>query len=436
MIDSKEDAEPPVVELTMDEKRSLVTARLKEREAARQAQNASRRENQDMGFMQAKVREFASEFESGKREVTRKSSAVQEAHRVGGAAASRAALAECTAAIERLQALVSDGSHFLPSYDVRKAQSAVDELRKAIGAAREAVAPRKAFSFASRRKEKRTAAKAAKAAAAAAAADVAPAAEASAAASASAAPSTFRAGDVVTDVAAESTLDLSTAQRAHIVSNRIGETICIGAAELAGGEGAAPEERKALRLSQLRDCTIFIQGVAGSLRAEKLVGCRIYAGPVTGSCLMFEVEQCVVAIAARQFRLHRCVGTDFYVRSRSGPIIEHCSALRFAPYHVRYAGLDAELSLPLVGLPALATAEAVAQEEASGAWSDVKDFNWHRAQHSPNWCVLPLDEREATPTAPAPDREGGAAAGGGGEVDAPPLPPATDDADAESSEEL
>ena len=51
MIDSKEDAEPPVVELTMDEKRSLVTARLKEREAARQAQNASRRENQDMGFM-------------------------------------------------------------------------------------------------------------------------------------------------------------------------------------------------------------------------------------------------------------------------------------------------------------------------------------------------------------------------------------------------
>jgi hypothetical protein len=237
MIDSKEDAEPPVVELTMDEKRSLVTARLKEREAARQAQNASRRENQDMGFMQAKVREFASVFVSGKREVTRKSSAVQVAHRVGGAAASRAALAECTAAIERLQALVSDGSHFLPSYDVRKAQSAVDELRKAIGAAREAVAPRKAFSFASRRKEKRTAAKAAKAAAAAAAADVAPAAEASAAASASAAPSTFRAGDVVTDVAAESTLDLSTAQRAHIVSNRIGETICIGAAELAGGEG-------------------------------------------------------------------------------------------------------------------------------------------------------------------------------------------------------
>ena len=28
-------------------------------------------------------------------------------------------------------------------------------------------------------------------------------------------------------------------------------------------------------------------------------------------------------------------------------------------------------------------------------WHSVDDFKWHRAQHSPNWCVLPESERLA-----------------------------------------
>lgn len=33
--------------------------------------------------------------------------------------------------------------------------------------------------------------------------------------------------------------------------------------------------------------------------------------------------------------------------------------------------------------------------DVSNAWEDVKDFKWHRAQKSPNWDVIPMEEREA-----------------------------------------
>ena len=381
--------------LSLEERREIMTSRLKAREAERQSANASRRETQDMGFMQEKVKTFWGAFETGKADADAKCAAVQA---LGRGAESAAALAACTESIARLQARVSEASHFLPSYDVRKAQSAVDELRKAVGVAKDAVAPRKKFSFAARRKQAK-AEKAARAAAAAAAAPVLLAAPAAEQPTTDATPANYRAGDQVSDVAAESLLE-SSGERAHIVSMRTGETICVGARELACATSDGGAERKAVRLSQLTDCTVYIVGVAGALRAENLTRCKIYAGPVSGSCLMFDLIECVVAIAARQFRLHRCLRTDFYVRSRSGPIIEHCSALRFAPYHVQYAALDDELALPSVGL-ALSSAEEIAAEQTGGAWGDVKDFNWHRVQHSPNWSVLPAAERVAAPP-PAP----------------------------------
>lgn len=34
-------------------------------------------------------------------------------------------------------------------------------------------------------------------------------------------------------------------------------------------------------------------------------------------------------------------------------------------------------------------------DKVANAWEDVKDFKWHRAHRSPNWNVIPEDERES-----------------------------------------
>lgn len=93
-------------------------------------------------------------------------------------------------------------------------------------------------------------------------------------------------------------------------------------------------------------------------------------------------------IAARQVRIHAAERSDFYLRVKSHPIIEHSSALRFAPYELAYPGAAEDLLEQGLG-------------EESGMWERVNDFGWLRATPSPNWALLPEVERAAAPAAAA-----------------------------------
>ena len=126
----------------------------------------------------------------------------------------------------------------------------------------------------------------------------------------------------------------------------------------------------------------------GALRLEELTNCTVLCGPVSGSVYVDKCQGCTIFVAARQIRIHRSVGCDFCVctarrvarcsesRMRavrlrltrnvlsattlvSGPIIEDCSSMRFAPFTFRYPALDAHLAAANLSL-------------ASHAWSDVK----------------------------------------------------------------
>ena len=92
-------------------------------------------------------------------------------------------------------------------------------------------------------------------------------------------------------------------------------------------------------------------------------------------------------IAARQVRIHAAQASDFYLRVRSHPIIEHSGGLRFGPYACSYPGCGADL-------------EEQGLEPDSGMWREVNDFGWLRATPSPHWAELPEAERQAAAQAP------------------------------------
>lgn len=48
-----------------------------------------------------------------------------------------------------------------------------------------------------------------------------------------------------------------------------------------------------------------------------------------------------------QLRVHESKLVDFYVRVASGPIVEDCSGLRFAPSGLRYPAYNAQLEVRL-----------------------------------------------------------------------------------------
>ncbi|KAF0932162.1 hypothetical protein E2562_008693 [Oryza meyeriana var. granulata] len=88
-------------------------------------------------------------------------------------------------------------------------------------------------------------------------------------------------------------------------------------------------------------------------------------------------------MAAHQIRIHEARATDFYLRVRSRPIIEDCSGVRFAPHALNYEGIEEDL-------------RDAGLEEETGNWANVDDFKWLRAVQSPNWCLVPEEERLQT----------------------------------------
>jgi hypothetical protein len=140
------------------------------------------------------------------------------------------------------------------------------------------------------------------------------------------------------------------------------------------------EEDREFRLSNLSNCRVYLQGKFTTLYVNKLRNCHVYAGPVTGSVLIEEVQGSLFMLASHQIRIHSTTATDFYLRVRSRPIVEYTKDVRFAPYAFHYSGIEKDL-------------QAANLMEETGLWESVDDFRWLRAVQSPNWSVLPSDQR-------------------------------------------
>lgn len=119
----------------------------------------------------------------------------------------------------------------------------------------------------------------------------------------------------------------------------------------------------------------------------------VVAGNVSGPVHITGVKDSIVVVAARQARIHECVNVDFYLYCSSHPIIEDCSGVRFAPlpsaYVSGYRRLDARRPMTddvlQIGL----------DDPSKNQWDQVDDFKWLKAEKSPNWSVLPEEERLA-----------------------------------------
>ncbi|KAM7261822.1 hypothetical protein ACFE04_020899 [Oxalis oulophora] len=133
-------------------------------------------------------------------------------------------------------------------------------------------------------------------------------------------------------------------------------------------------------LSNLDTCEVKLIGCVNALFMNGLRNCKVFVGAVLGSVLIEEAEDCVFVMASHQIRIHSAKRCDFYLRVRSRPIIEDCTDVRFAPFCLEYDGIDEDLKNANL-------------DEETGNWGNVDDFKWLRAVQSPNWSVLPDDQR-------------------------------------------
>lgn len=246
--------------------------------------------------------------------------------------------------ISGLEKLVAESSYFLPSYEVRTCLKTVSDLKQFLDDVTSQVIPKKKFSFKNKKK----------------------------------AGSVPARNDIVNPFEEKPKIGVENVGFGASLESSNGFRAKEG--EVLVREFQRDSEIGEFTLSELNCCVVKLRGCLRAIFLNKLRDCKVYVGPVFGSVLIEEVEGCVFMLASHQIRIHNAKRCDFYLRVRSRPIIEDSNGVRFAPYRLMYNGIEKDL-------------EAANFSEETGNWANVDDFRWLRAVQSPNWAVLPEDER-------------------------------------------
>ncbi|KAL1366116.1 hypothetical protein HN51_014003 [Arachis hypogaea] len=243
---------------------------------------------------------------------------------------------QISASISHLEKLVAQNSYFLPSYDVRSSLKTIADLKHTLETLISQLLPKKKFSFKNKAATKKD---------------------------------TTNNNNTVTPQEPKQPLPL----------NRDSPGFRNKSGELLVGDFRGSEVGE-FTVSDLDSCEVRIIGCVRTLFVHRLKNSRVYVGPVMGSVLIEDVEGCVFAMASHQIRIHAATRSDFYLRVRSRPIIEDSNGVRFAPYCLRYEGIEEDL-------------RGAGLDAETGNWGNVDDFKWLRAVQSPNWSILPENVR-------------------------------------------
>eukprot|EP00761_Pharyngomonas_kirbyi_P001400 gb/GECH01001404.1/.p1 GENE.gb/GECH01001404.1/~~gb/GECH01001404.1/.p1 ORF type:complete len:359 (+),score=140.75 gb/GECH01001404.1/:1-1077(+) len=146
---------------------------------------------------------------------------------------------------------------------------------------------------------------------------------------------------------------------------------------------ATDKKQNDILISHCRKSRIVIKGISSAVHIVDCEACTIIIGPVAGSVFVRRSSNCRFVLAAQQIRVHSSDNSQFYVRVKTGPVIEHSTGITFAPYQVEYDGLEDHLQKA-----GLLNNIHDNNENKLEMWKEVKDFNWLKSgQPSPNWSI-------------------------------------------------
>ncbi|XP_028156917.1 tubulin-specific chaperone C isoform X1 [Ostrinia furnacalis] len=134
-------------------------------------------------------------------------------------------------------------------------------------------------------------------------------------------------------------------------------------------------------LRNLKNCTVTLKGVMGTLHMSNLDNCIVLSGPVTSSVFVEKCTNSKIVAACQQLRMHSSVRCDVYLHVTSKGIVEDCSEIRTAPYNLYYEDLEKHFNMSSL-------------DKKVNNWDCLDDFNWLAPDvPSPNWSVLDVKHR-------------------------------------------
>jgi len=317
-------------------------ARIRARDEARKAEKERRAA--EIGPPNGLAAEFASRFGA----LCNTAKTALSGHSGSGSgtnAIDEPALKCATEAIAEMRQELARAALALSAHDLRAAQETIDALQSQLSAAADAARPKKRFTFTTSRK---------------------PSPVSASSPSPAAAPTVAAATEPPSGWHCDGFHD------------RSGATLVRPRPAAVATAGEDIQQRGDFALTRLRDCDVFVFESFTAVHVADLERCRVLLAPTRGGSVCVDrCRGCIFAIASQQLRIHTTTHSRFSVLTKSGPIIEHSTALVFSPYTVVYPELESDL----------VRCGFADSGSSSDTWRKVQDFNWIKPEPSPNWVA-------------------------------------------------
>ncbi|XP_070067583.1 tubulin-specific chaperone C-like [Drosophila takahashii] len=151
------------------------------------------------------------------------------------------------------------------------------------------------------------------------------------------------------------------------IANRKGEHIVLDSRQVNGQD---------ITISNVSHCLVELQGHPGSVQVSRASKCTLLCGPIARSFFAEHLDDCTLAVACQQLRLHSSHGIRIYLHVTCRAIVEDCRAIEIGEFNYDYAQLEADYL-------------ASGLNKSQNNYTDVADFNWLSPDApSPNWSLL------------------------------------------------
>ncbi|KAG2387127.1 hypothetical protein C9374_002162 [Naegleria lovaniensis] len=250
-----------------------------------------------------------------------------------------------------LQLFLNQHVHYLPNYDVRKADEKIKKMQE------ELKKDKKVFSFKKKTNPSSNAST--------------PSTPVSSASSLT--PSLSSSDDLTATTSSSSNVKLPETNKTVIdLSNFENSNSTI--------HNVVPtKEKESFAICNGVNQTLFITNIIGAVYISNLQDCTICIGPVCGAVFLSKCTNCTFQLACWQLRIHDSVNCTFLICPKNHPIIENCSSLKFGKYNFSYEGIQEQFKACDMSL----------DDETKNKWNKVHDFNWLKPNEpSPNFTIL------------------------------------------------
>ena len=115
-----------------------------------------------------------------------------------------------------------------------------------------------------------------------------------------------------------------------VVTNKKNETITRMKGEISGNQFQADE---------LEKCKIIIKDSVDSMTIDRCYDCEFAMSAIHGSIFVRDCQNCKFTVNCGQFRCRNCTNCQFYMHSRTGPVVEASSNISIGCGTFSYKGV-------------------------------------------------------------------------------------------------